>query len=400
MFIPPLDTAHTSAHQSGRNGAPILAAVVHSTAGVNSLDWLKRNPRGVSAHVLIRKDGYIYQLVPDHMAAHHCGHSQIRLRQRIYGRTTTPNANQITLGAELENRNDGRDPYPDEQIMALGWWLAQKARAYPNVALLKHADIDTNDKTDPAGLTWLRIYAAMALYLVGPQSAPSPGPAPTPRRYTADSPIMGVAPASDRALIEAFALQCTAAGSPYGAEPEDPIRRTIGPAYARECTLGGVDLAVALAQCGHETAWLTSALSQRRDRHGAHLRNPAGIGVNGDSRPAPEPGFVWDADRALYRRAASFVSWDQAVTAHVGRLIAYATDPLTRSFDQARIVSLALRARPLPDQCHGSVDTLAELGRGPNQAPGCGWAGAHEGQGLEYGRRIAEGANLLLDLAQ
>jgi hypothetical protein len=396
MFIPPVDTSHTSKHQSSRGGASILAAVVHATAGTNSLGWLTQNPRQVSSHVLIRKDGLIYQLIPDSMAAHHVGYSQIRLNQRIYGRSTTPNANQITLGVELENTNTGKDPYPEAQILALGWWLAQKAKKYPDLALLKHEDIDTQGKSDPAGLTWLRIYAAMGVYL-----SPAPSlPPPVITGYTADSPIMGAAPVSDEALIAAFTLRCTAEGSPYGSEREDPIRRAIGPAYALECRRAGVDLAIALAQCAHETRWLTSALSQRRDRHNVDLRNPAGIGVNGDVSPDPAPGFAWDADRNQYRRVVSFASWDQSVVAHVGRLVAYATDPFKRTFPQAELVARALQYRGLPSECHGSAPTLRQLGHGPNPRPGCGWAGANDTQGLEYGQRLAEGATLLVELAR
>jgi hypothetical protein len=395
MFIPPVDTSHTSKHQSSRGGASILAAVIHATAGTNSLGWLIENPRGVSSHVLIRKDGLIYQMVPDTMAAHHVGHSQIRLDQRIYGRSTKPNANQITLGIELENLNNGKDPYPEEQILALGWWLAQKARTYPNLALLRHEDIDTNGKSDPAGLSWLRIYTAMGVYL-----SPAAAPPPASRVYTADSPIMGAAPVSDEALIAAFTLKCTAEGSPYGAETEDPIRRAIGPAYALECRRAGVDLAIALAQCAHETRWLTSALSQRRDRHGVDLRNPAGIGVNGDTAPGPAPGFAYDADRNQYRRVVSFASWDQSVVAHVGRLVAYALPPGQRFGPQVDIADRALRYRDLPIKCHGSAPTLRRLGHGPNPVPGCGWAGANDDQGLEYGQRLADAANLLVELAR
>jgi hypothetical protein len=395
MFIPPVDTSHTSTHHSSRNGAPVLAVVIHATAGTNSLGWLVKNPRGVSSHALIRKDGLIYELVPDDRAAHHVGYSQIRLNQRIYGRTTTPDANEITLGVELENLNNGKDPYPEEQILALGWWLAQKARAYPNLALLKHEDIDTQGKSDPAGLTWLRIYAAMGVYL-----SDAPAPLPPVAGYTADSPIMGAAPVSDDALIAAFTLKCTAEGSPYGAEPEDPIRRAIGPAYALECRRAGVDLAIALAQCAHETGWLTSALSQRHDRHGINLRNPAGIGVNGDASPGPAPGFAWDADRNQYRRVVSFASWDRSVVAHVGRLVAYATDPLKRTFPQAELVARALQYRGLPSECQGSAPTLRQLGHGPNPRPGCGWAGANDDQGHDYGRRVADAATLLVELAR
>lgn len=399
MAPPPKVVTDLSAHRSSRGGAAVAAIVIHATAGTNSLPWLKRNPAGVSAHVLIAKDGTIYRLVPDAEAAHHAGFSRIVVGGRAIGRTTTPSPNQVTLGLELENLNNGRDPYPEAQRLALGWQLVEWSRAYPAARLVFHREIDTQGKTDPAGLTWADIHRAMAPWLVGP--APSPAPSPDPSAYTADSRIMGEAPAGDAELIEAFALRCALAGSPYAAEVPDPIRETIGPAYARECRAAGVDLAIALAQCGHETGWLTSALSQRNDRDGRPLRNPAGIGVTGASSIAPQLGMVWDADRRIYRACTQFADWDrEAVPAHVGRLVAYATDPLTRTFPQASLAAKALAFRPLSLKCHGSAPTLRQLGTGPNPVPDCGWAGAGDAQGLEYGARVAAAANALIALAK
>lgn len=387
-----------SSHRSSRGGAKIVAIVIHSTAGKDSRGWLKKNPRGVSAHVLIRKDGTVIRLVPDNEAAHHAGFARLIVRGRAIDRTTTPDPNRVTLGLELENLNDGRDPYPEAQLEALGWQLAEWVTRHPAARLVLHREIDTQGKTDPAGLTWPDIYRAMAAWLAPHQPALPPAP---PEGITADSTILGQDDVSDEALIDAFARRCKAAGSPYAAEPEDPIRTIIGPAYARECRASGVRLSVALGQCGHESGWLTSALSQRADRDGRPLRNPAGIGVNGSSSTAPQLGMAWDADRQIYRACSQFTDWErESVPAHVGRLVAYATDPLTRTFAQAQLVARALAFRPLSIGCQGSAPTLRELGIGPNKVPGCGWAGAKETEGHEYGDRVAAAARALVALAK
>lgn len=141
-----------STHASSRGGAAVLAIVVHATAGTDSRQWLVRNPRQVSAHVLIRKDGTIYRMVPDAQAAHHCGGSRIVVDGRAYTGSTRPNTNQITLGVELENLNDGRDPYPPAQLAALGWQLRSWRAAYQGAIIVRHAAIDLHGKADPAGL--------------------------------------------------------------------------------------------------------------------------------------------------------------------------------------------------------------------------------------------------------
>lgn len=155
-----IDTTHISKHSSSRNGASVLAIVVHATAGTNSLGWLIENPQQVSAHYLIRKDGHIYQLVHPDRAAHHCGFSRINVGGKIYDKTTSPNPNQITVGIELENLNNGKDPYPVAQIAALRELLDFLRACYPKALLFFHRDIDTQGKTDPRGLDWSDIFPA------------------------------------------------------------------------------------------------------------------------------------------------------------------------------------------------------------------------------------------------
>lgn len=155
-----IDTTHISKHSSSRNGASVLAIVVHATAGTNSLGWLIENPQQVSAHYLIRKDGHIYQLVHPDRAAHHCGFSRINVGGKVYDKTTKPNPNQITVGIELENLNNGKDPYPAVQIAALRELLDFLRARYPKALLFFHRDIDTQGKTDPRGLDWPDIFPA------------------------------------------------------------------------------------------------------------------------------------------------------------------------------------------------------------------------------------------------
>jgi hypothetical protein len=44
--------------------------------------------------------------------------------------------------------------------------------------------------------------------------------------------------------------------------------------------------------------------------------------------------------------------------------------------------------------------TLRLLGHGPNPVAGCGWAGANDSQGHDYGQRVADHARALLALVE
>jgi hypothetical protein len=113
----------------------------------------------------------------------------------------------------------------------------------------------------------------------------------------------------------------------------------------------------------HETGNLTSWWSQRP------RRNPVGIGVTG----APGVGL-------------SFPSWqNDAIPAHVGRLLAYALTDARATPQQAGLIATALHWRPLPARTRGSAPTLKPLGRVHNPS-GEGWASP----GDQYGAKIAE----------
>jgi hypothetical protein len=87
-----------------------------------------------------------------------------------------------------------------------------------------------------------------------------------------------------------------------------------------------------------ETGNLTSRWSQ------PPRRNPAGIGVTG------EPGV-----------GISFPSWDAAVRAHVGRLLACAIAKGKGNAVQRALIKEALEVRPLPNNRRGCAPTLAGL---------------------------------------
>ena len=149
------------------------------------------------------------------------------------------------------------------------------------------------------------------------------------------------------------------------------ISLTIVPAYVRICESAGVDPCLAIAQMVHETGNLSSYWSARP------RRNPAGIGVTG------QPGA-----------GVRFATWaNDAIPAHVGRLLAYALPAGQGTPAQQALIAKALSYRPLDPRARGSAPTLKPLGavhtptnvgKPPNQ-----WIAGWAWPGTDYGARIA-----------
>ena len=158
-----IDRDHSSPNQSSRNGAQIVMLVGHATVGPYqaSLNWLCNPASQVSTHYLIRKDGHTAQLVPDDKAAWHAGKSFWR----------GLNSDQIqrgSIGIELENANDGKDPYPPSQVGAFTELAVMLLHLHPAITadmVVRHLDIaiPAGRKTDPAGFSWAEWKAGLFL---------------------------------------------------------------------------------------------------------------------------------------------------------------------------------------------------------------------------------------------
>ena len=134
------------------SNAKVDTVVLHATGGAlePSLNWLL-NPRSqVSAHYLIAKDGRIFQLVNERERAWHAGESRMPPPDNRW------NVNDFSVGIELENADDGRDPYPSAQIETLVRLLKHLIKRYnvPRRNVVTHAQIAVpkGRKVDPRGL--------------------------------------------------------------------------------------------------------------------------------------------------------------------------------------------------------------------------------------------------------
>jgi N-acetylmuramoyl-L-alanine amidase len=130
---------YRSSPNAGRAIVPRLI-VIHYT-GDNScegaLSWLCSPKSGVSAHLVIAKEGKVYQLLPFHVAAWHAGKSQHNGENQVNG---------FSIG--IENVGLG-DEWPDEQIEGNRAVIAALYAAYPIEDVVGHEDVAPGRKTDP-----------------------------------------------------------------------------------------------------------------------------------------------------------------------------------------------------------------------------------------------------------
>jgi hypothetical protein len=126
-------------------------------------------------------------------------------------------------------------------------------------------------------------------------------------------------------------------GRPHGGYSEREVRE-IARHYEAATQGVGLDPLLVVAQMVLETDNLSSFWSQ------PPRRNPAGIGVTGEAGAG-----------------ISFPSWKAAVTAHVGRLLAYTLAKGEENEKQRRLIDKALKVRALPDSSRGVAPTLNGL---------------------------------------
>lgn len=178
-----------------------VAIVLHDTAGGppgDSVGWLKRNPRKVSAHCIVR-NGTIVQLADFDRKTNHAGKSTWRGVGECNGRMIgieivnpghlrgTPDSAVSDFG-KAYGRADGVVEckatahheaycwmrYTDEQMQAVERLIAALGAAYPTITeVIGHHDISPGRKDDPTPfMNWGRMRAALGTRQV--QSPPVP----------------------------------------------------------------------------------------------------------------------------------------------------------------------------------------------------------------------------------
>lgn len=143
----------------GLRGPRAVDAIVlhHTGPGRTSglLTWLCDPASKVSAHYLIGRDGTIYQLVADEMAAWHAGKASLHGDEAV---------NSRSIGIELVHSGDNDTPFPEAQYVALEALLLYLVQRHgvPQANLVGHRDVAPDRKADPAdSFDWERVRRAV-----------------------------------------------------------------------------------------------------------------------------------------------------------------------------------------------------------------------------------------------
>ena len=132
-------TTYRSPNHSSRNGMTIDTIVLHHTGpgsyeGIRS--WLCNPAAQVSAHDLIPKPPksgtyFCDRLVPLDRAAWHAGRGRIDANKDGVISSAERLVNSRSIGIEMVNRGDGKDPWPDQQLRLCARQIRRYRRRFP-----------------------------------------------------------------------------------------------------------------------------------------------------------------------------------------------------------------------------------------------------------------------------
>jgi len=136
------------------SGTAVDTIVIHATV-LDSLrdviELFSTSQSKVSSHYTIDRNGTIVSHVSEDARAWHAGASKME-----DGRI---NVNDFSIGVELVNRNDGIDPFPESQILALRDLLKDIIKRHPIRFIIPHYACaePPGRKCDPVGFDLSRI---------------------------------------------------------------------------------------------------------------------------------------------------------------------------------------------------------------------------------------------------
>jgi N-acetylmuramoyl-L-alanine amidase len=179
-----------------RGGVRPDMVVLHYTGMSSCADALERlcdRAAQVSAHYLISETGVVHALVEEDMRAWHAGAG---------GWGAVRDVNSRSIGIELANT--GNAPFPESQMAALEWLLAQVQRRWnvPPERVIGHSDMAPERKDDPGPrFDWRRL--ARAGLSVWPEAGDGDWP-PDAATFRAHARAFGYPDAPHEVLLGAF----------------------------------------------------------------------------------------------------------------------------------------------------------------------------------------------------
>ncbi len=185
-----------------RGGVRPSIIVIHYTAMPSqeaARDRLCDPAAEVSAHFLISPAGAVLALVDEAMRAWHAGAGE-------WAGTTDVNSHSI--GIELAN--DGAQPFPEPQMLALEAVLRAAMARWGIAAhrVIGHSDMAPGRKADPGGrFDWRRLARARLSVWPEPDAQPVRDPTPRADLFCADLRAFGYPDVPDPTLLGAFRLR-------------------------------------------------------------------------------------------------------------------------------------------------------------------------------------------------
>lgn len=172
---PPIDASNQSPNRGYHNGYTHRpeAIVDHITDGTDSLGWLTSPASGVSSNYLIRRDGYIYELVPPTESAWANGQANDPDLENpvIMGwEREGCNYNQRTISIEHECRKNEETTQAQWLATAqLQAWLSEQFGITPDLThIIPHSSIDSVDRPYCSGwneVQWDELFAMIDSWL-------------------------------------------------------------------------------------------------------------------------------------------------------------------------------------------------------------------------------------------
>lgn len=167
---------------------PVEYVVVHYTASdlKRTLEILTDPATEVSSHIVIDRDGAVYELVPcldgTALRAWHAGKSRLEVQGRS-GSEVIESFNDRSIGIELVNLNGNLLPYTEAQYASLVGVVERLKRVYPALnkpeSVIGHEQIaGFRGKCDPGlRFEWQRFFAVCYPNQGAPRRAPVCKPA-------------------------------------------------------------------------------------------------------------------------------------------------------------------------------------------------------------------------------
>ncbi|MBS3927814.1 MAG: N-acetylmuramoyl-L-alanine amidase [Sphingomonadaceae bacterium] len=143
--------------------------VLHCTEGsfLSAVAWLTaKDDTLVSAHYTVSKAGHVVQTVGINDVAYHAGGT----KEKPSSWRGRGNINGRSIGVEIENKNDGLDPYTPMQLSVCLWLALRTCRQNNMTAeqVVGHEDVDPGRKTDPRNFPWPLFRTSLAVHLSRP----------------------------------------------------------------------------------------------------------------------------------------------------------------------------------------------------------------------------------------